>query len=266
MEKAFLFFSGLTAAFCFFAVAALFALRGRHSLSTALFTLALSLTGLWALALTKSGDTDWGRYPAIVAACRDAGWFATILVFLRQESERHSLSQKLAVAAAALILINLAFAVSGSAFINGPGLRLNLATVQLAIPIMGLILVENLLLNLEASRRWSVRLMAIGLSALFGYNIVLRIPQFLGGEPIDAFVAAQPLVYLTALPLLVVTGIRNNSLKVQAHSSRNVVFHSATLIFAGNPVAGSRNRGILCALVRWCAGERTRYCAWIFEF
>jgi len=104
---------------------------------------------------------------------------------------------------------------------------------------MGLILVENLLLNFEPSGRWSIRLMAIGLTALFAYNIVLRIPQFLGGEPIAGFVAAQPLVYLMALPLLVVTGVRNNSLRVQVHSSRHIVFHSATLIFAGILLQGT---------------------------
>ena len=41
------------------------------------------------------------------------------------------------------------------------------------------------------------------------------------------------------LPLLVVTGVRSNSLKLQVHSSRNVVFHSATLVFAGILLQGT---------------------------
>jgi putative PEP-CTERM system histidine kinase len=61
----------------------------------------------------------------------------------------------------------------------------------------------------------------------------------LGSEAIESFVAAQPAVYLMALPLFVVTGVRNNSLKVQAHSSRNVVFHSTMLMVAGILLQGT---------------------------
>ena len=153
---------------------------------------------------------------------RDAGWFAATIGLLRQESERQTLWRQLAVAAGILAFANLGFALSGAAFETGLGLRLSPAAVDLAVSIMGLILTENLMLNIVPPRRWSVRLMAIGLTALFGYNIILRIPQFLSGEAIEGFVAAQPVVYLLALPLFVVTGVRNNSLKLQAHSSRNV--------------------------------------------
>jgi putative PEP-CTERM system histidine kinase len=241
MEQAFLFFVGLAAGFAFLAAAILFALRGKHSWPNALFTLALALTGLWALtvALADSDYAAWDRLPSTLAALRDAGWFAAIIALLRQESGRQSLWRQLAVAAGILVLANLGFALSGAVFNTGLGLRLNLALVQLAVSVMGLILIENLVLNLVPLRRWSVRLMAIGLTALFGYNIVLGIPQFLGGKAIEGFVAAQPLVYLMALPLFVVTGVRNNSLRLQAHSSRNVVFHSATLIFAGILLQGT---------------------------
>ena len=241
MEQAFLFFSGLVVGFAFVAVAIIFALRGRHSWPNALFTLALLLTGLWALtvAFVNSGYAGWDRLPSTLAALRDAGWFAAIIGFLQQESEHQSLWWQLAIAAGVLVLANLGFALSGTAFNTGLGLRLSLAVVQLAVSVMGLILIENLVLNLGPPRRWSVRLMTIGLTALFGYNIILRIPQFLGGETIEGLLAAQPLVYLMALPLFIVTGVRNNSLKLQVHSSRNVVFHSATLIFAGILLQGT---------------------------
>jgi putative PEP-CTERM system histidine kinase len=241
MEQTFVFFGGLATGLGFFAVAFLFAWRGKKSWPNALFALALSLTGLWALAvaLGNSGHAGWNRAPWTLAALRDAGWFAAIIGLMRQGSERQSLWRQLAVAAGVMVLVNLGMALSGAQFNTGLGLRLTLPAVQLSVSIMGLILIENLVLNLEPPRRWSVRLMVISLTALFGYNMMLRIPQFLGGEVIESFVAAQPLVYLMALPLFVVTGVRNNSLKLQAHSSRNVVFHSATLIFAGILLQGT---------------------------
>lgn len=241
MQHTFALFASLAAGLSFVAAAILFVLRGKRSWPTALFALALLLTGLWALtvALAHSDYAEWDRVPSALAALRDAGWFAATIVLLRQESERQMLWRRLAVAAGILVFADLGFALSGAIFDTGLGLRLTPAAVELAISVMGLILIENLVLNIAPPRRWSVRLMAIGLTALFGYNIVLRIPQFLGGEAIEGFVAAQPVVYLLALPLFVVTGVRNNSLKLQAHSSRDVVFHSATLIFAGILLQGT---------------------------
>ena len=93
--------------------------------------------------------------------------------------------------------------------------------------------------QLGRSRLWSVKLMVIGLTALYIYKIVLCIPEFLGGRSIETFVAAQPLVYLVTLPLFVVTAIRSELLRLKVHSSRKVVFHSATLIFAGILLQGT---------------------------
>jgi putative PEP-CTERM system histidine kinase len=241
MEEAFVYFGGLATGIGFLVAAILFALRGKRSSPNALFTLALSLTGLWALtvALGSSDYAEWSRLASTFAALRDASWFAATIGLLRQGRARLPLWRQLAFAAGVMVLANLGLALSGAEFNTGLGLRFSLAAVQLAVSIMGLVLVENLLFNLEPSRRWSVRLMAVGLTALFGYNIILGIPQFLGGAAIEGFVAAQPLVYLMALPLFVVTGVRNNSLKLQVHSSRNVVFHSTTLIFAGILLQGT---------------------------
>ena len=241
MEQGFLFFAGLAAALSFVAAAILFAWRGRTSLPNGLFTLALLMTGLWAaaLAFTNSSYTRWDQLPSVLAAVRDAGWFAAIIGLLCQESERQSLWWRLAIPASLLVTTNLIFALTGVTVETGIGLQLTLATSQIAVSMMGLVLIENLAFNLSAERSRSVRLMAIGLTALFGYNIILDIPQFLGRHPLSGFVAAQPLIYFLALPLFVVTGVRNSSLKLKAHSSRNVVFHSATLIFTGILLQGT---------------------------
>jgi transcriptional regulator of acetoin/glycerol metabolism len=120
------------------AAAILFALRGGHSWPNALFTLALSLTGPWALtiALANSGYAERDRLPSTLAALRDAGWFAATIGLLWQESEGQSLWRQLAVAAGVLVLANLGFALSGAVFNTGLGLWLSLATVQLAVSIL----------------------------------------------------------------------------------------------------------------------------------
>jgi len=241
MEQAFSFAADLLAAVGFTAAAILFAFRGQNSLPKTLFTLALAITGAWAfvLSISHSGHPVWDHLPPTFSALRDAGWFAAILALLHHESEGQSLWLRLSVAAGILVAAELGFALSGATIDTGLGVRLSTPALQLATSVMGLVLLENLLLNLSAPRRWSVRLMVISLATLFGYNIILCIPQFLGGEPIGGFVAAQPLVYLLTLPLFIVTGVRTTSLKLKVHSSRTVVFHSATLIFAGILLQGT---------------------------
>ena len=241
MEQAFSFAADLLAAVGFTAAAILFAFRGQNTLQKTLFTLALAITGAWAfvLSISHSGHPVWDHLPSTFSALRDAGWFAAILALLHHESEGQSLWRYLSVATGILVAAELGFALSGATIDTGLGVRLSTPALQLATSVMGLVLLENLLLNLSAPRRWSVRLMVISLATLFGYNIILCIPQFLGGEPIGGFVAAQPLVYLLTLPLFIVTGVRTTSLKLKVHSSRTVVFHSATLIFAGILLQGT---------------------------
>jgi putative PEP-CTERM system histidine kinase len=240
MEQTFSFVANELTAAGFTALAIIFAFRGQYSLPKIIFSVALALTGLWAFVL---GLSQWGYvqewFPSTFSALRDAGWFAAILALLQHESDGESLWKRLGVTAGILIAAELGFALSGATIDTGLGLRLSTPVVQFATAIMGLVLLENLLLNVSAPRRWSVRLMAISLATLFVYNILLSIPQFLGGEPIAGFVAAQPFVYLLVLPLFIITGVRTTSFKLKVHSSRAVVFQSATLVFAGILLQGT---------------------------
>src|SRR5690348_7564467 len=147
MQKAFVLSAGLAAGVSFVAAAILFILRGKRSFPNALFALALSLTGLWALtvALANLGYAEWDRVPSALAALRDGGWFAAIIGLLRRESERQTLWRQLAIAAGILVFANLGFALSGAVIDTRLGLRLSLAAVELAVSVMGLILVENLM-------------------------------------------------------------------------------------------------------------------------
>ena len=265
MEQAISLAGGLLTAAGFTAAAILFSWRGQRSSPKLLFTLALALTGAWAFALviTQSASIQWDSVPNTIAVLRDAGWFAAILVLLKHQCEGQSLWRYLSLAAGTLVFAELGFAISDARFDTGLGIRLSLPVLQLATSVMGLVLVENLLLNLNGPRRWSVRLMAISLAALFGYNIILAIPQFLGAEPIGGFLAAQPLVYLLTLPLFIVTGLRSTSLKLEVRSSRAVVFHSATLIFAGILLQGT---ALAAFYVRSLGGARETALSIVFGF
>ena len=233
-------FTGLLTAFAYAAFALLLPVRGKRSWPNYLFALAAAATAFWAVSRAFN-DYDWldDWVPRVASALRDAGWFAVTIGLLRQDSDAHPLWRRLAIVAAVLSGLEVLFAIYNPGIATGVGVTLNLPSLQFAASVVGLILTENLVRNAGRARIWSVKQMAIGLIALYGYNIVLRIPEFLGGQPLTSFVEAQPLVYLVVLPLFVVTAIRNDSLRLQLHSSRNVVFHSATLIFAGILLQGT---------------------------
>ena len=170
---------------------------------------------------------------------RDAGWYAVIIAFLHQTIGRSALWRRLLILASTFVALELVFALGGLSIDTRLGIRLSLPILQFGISVFGLILLENLFRNLPRQRIWSLKLMGIGLAAVYAYDIALRIPQILGGQNILAFVAAEPLAYVIVLPLFIVTAIRNDSLKLQLHSSRNIVFHSATVLFAGILLQGT---------------------------
>jgi putative PEP-CTERM system histidine kinase len=233
-------FAGLLAALAYAAFAVVLPLRGKHSWPSYLFASAAAMTALWALSRALYDDglaAYWA--PRVAGALRDGAWFAVTIGLLQHDNHKHPLWRKLAIAASVVIAVDLGFAAINASFDTGLGITLNVPSVQLATSVMGLILTENLARNLSRSRYWSAKSMLIGVTALFGYQIVLRIPEFLGGRSIESFLAAQPLIYFVVLPLFVVTAVRNDSLRLQLHSSRNVVFHSATLIFAGILLLGT---------------------------
>ena len=235
------FFCGLLAFLGYAAFALLLPFLGKRSWPNSLFVIASALTALWAFAVAQQdfGWSGWAWLPRVAGILRDAGWFAVMIAFLRQNDATQNLWRRLGAAAAALIACALGFAITDANFNTGLGLWLNVTVAQFAVSIMGLILVENMTRNLPQQRYWSLKLMAIGLTALFLYNITMSIPEFLTRTSAPLLVIAQPLVYLVVLPLFVVTAVRNDSLGLQIHSSRKVVFHSATLIFAGVLLQGT---------------------------
>jgi putative PEP-CTERM system histidine kinase len=235
------FYAGLLVFASYAGLAVLLALRGQRSLPNYLLISAVTTTALWglAIALFASRGPLPHAVPHFMAPIRDGSWFLLLIALLREEDTTATLWRRLAAVAAALIVLDFSFSLFDAHFDLGVGIVATKVTTHLVVSVMGLVLIENLVRNLGTQMLWSTKQLLIALGALFGYNIVLRIPQFLVGESLDILTIAQPLVYVVVLPLFVVTAVRNISLRLQVHSSRNFAFHSATLIFAGILLQGT---------------------------
>jgi len=113
------------------------------------------------------------------------------------------------------------------------GVHVDGALLRVMITIFGLVLIENVVRNASSSEFWSLKHLAIALLCISAFQLFVRVPEFLTHKSDPELLIAQPLVYLLALPLFVVSSVRFPNLQLRVHSSRGFVFHSATLIATG---------------------------------
>lgn len=203
--------------------------RGRRTLHTGSLLVAMALTALWA-GVRIGGAPLWLQTNA--TALRDTGWFFLLLVLLRS-TVAPQIWRALAVLSAALLLLDLGFHLLQIDLATGIGLRFNAAATQMAVCAVGLILVENLLRNCSRDQLWALKLLGIGLGLVFAYHLFVEIPALFGNAAGGTLGLTEPLIYLSILPLLVVSAIRMPGTQLKIHSSRRVVFHSAALVGTG---------------------------------
>ncbi|MBL8286363.1 MAG: PEP-CTERM system histidine kinase PrsK [Rubrivivax sp.] len=208
-------------------------------LSSGLFAGALLATALWAAAQAlghHGGDATVLALAALLDPVRYALWLAflyTLVRAMREGGSRHAPSALRWIIATAL----LAAAVL-------QGLRIVLGVIDqapsrlvllvlLALPVLGLLLLEQLFRNLGEDARWFAKPVCIGLAVVFAFDIYMMSQGFLFGRIDDETLGARGAVHMLAVPFLLVAARRRADWLVRLQVSRTAVFHSATLVLAG---------------------------------
>ena len=213
--------------------------RARSWLKT-LMILAAILTAAWAVSVALGEQALLPSWVANLAGLlRDAGWYAVVLAILYVQRQSHALWRGLVIATICIISLHAVFVGLNLDAGRVLGLPINSSVTGIAELIIGLILIENMLRNLPQDQFWAAKHLGIGLFAILIFQLLVRVPLFLTGVPIEGLDAIRPLVFLIALPLFAVTATRSPGLYVQFHSSRRVVFHAATLIAVGVVLQGA---------------------------
>ena len=226
---------GHEAAFLAYAIfAVIVAIRSERTLQALLFLLVMLATAAWAQAfvLVFLGHAP-DVWEPILGAVRDAAWLALSLALMRRHAGNTNHFRSLAAAAALFSALQVVLGVNGLAVGAVAGVRLDVTFVRIAMSILGFVVLENVIRNSSRAELWALKHWAIGLSAVLLFQLMYRIPEFLTHDPELSLVAANPLVYILALPLFVVSATRLPQLKVRVHSSRTFIFHSTTLIAVG---------------------------------
>ncbi|MBS0446948.1 MAG: PEP-CTERM system histidine kinase PrsK [Proteobacteria bacterium] len=168
---------------------------------------------------------------------RYGAWLSFLLLLLhpRLRAGRRSPATWLALAAGAL----LALALAGLALKEfSPAAYKPLAPYALfgalALPLVGLILVEQLFRNApDESSRWSAKPLCLALVCVFAFDLYIYSEAVLSGKYDGDALSIRGVIHALAVPLLLVASRRESNWLGKLNVSRAAMFHSATTILAG---------------------------------
>jgi putative PEP-CTERM system histidine kinase len=220
--------------------AAVLAVRGLHTWTARSFAAALVGTSLWAQfsALTAYGVLPRNA-PDAMSALRDGTWVALCLVLMYPRAGNYRFWWIATVAGAILVSLQFLLSIIPEGIGSVAGIRIDATLMCVCITILGFALIENVLRNSSKADFWAVKHWAIGLSGVFLFQLIVRIPEFLTHNSEFGQSLASPLVFLIALSFFVVSSTRIPQVQLRFHSSRAFVFHTATLLGAGVLLQGT---------------------------
>ena len=212
------------------------------------FLAAVGITAMWSAA-SALDPLSRHALPAYLAAALDslryAAWIGLLWMLMRPaapyssaagpEGQARSRDWSLLVPAAGLALAMSLGLVLWRVHLGAyrPDSLPAAVAVSLALAVMGLMFVEQLFRNLPEDARWSAKPLCLGLALGFGFDLYLFSEGLLFGRlDTDAW-SIRGAVHALAAPLLLAAlrGRANWLQRLQV--SRQLVFHSATLLLVG---------------------------------
>lgn len=192
--------------------------------------LATGITAAWgaSLAFLSIRPSPALMPVALADTLRNAAWLAA----LAQLAGTGQLSRglvRIAYAAAAGLLILIP--ATGALM---PSRLQDLVTAGgLALPLIGLVLLEQIYRSSGPSGRWGLLHLYAGLGGVLVYDVFLYSQALLlDGISLDAWLA-RGFVTVLAVPLLAVAARRNVAWSLRVFVSRDVVFHTTTFVAVG---------------------------------
>jgi putative PEP-CTERM system histidine kinase len=204
-----------------------------------LFVGALVASAAWAGATVADAfarTTGWLFGAALLDLLRYALWLAFLLVLVRPARRANTrregtlLTAAVAVVLAAALVLLLLRAAAG--VLEEPPGRAVLGTA-LALPVLGLVLVEQLFRNLGEDSRWNAKPVCLGLACVFAFDVYLFSEALLFGRFDPDAEAVRAPVHMLAVPFLFVAAKRRADWIAKLQVSRTAAFYSATLLLAG---------------------------------
>jgi putative PEP-CTERM system histidine kinase len=197
--------------------------------------LACAGTACWAAAIAVSSRIPLGQLSAWLEIGRAAAWYGFILhLYRRSAGAGDQLTPAFRTMALMALLVlcgtPLLEWLSGSA---APALPSLWTAVRLGFAVCNLLLLENLYFNTPSDARWNINLLCVALGGMFLYDLALYLDAVLFHRLSFGLFEARAPACIVAAPLIVLAAARNRRWAIDIHVSRDVVFHSFTLIASG---------------------------------
>lgn len=229
--------SGLHAlcAAIYLVVALLVLARGPRGATAWWLALACGMTALWASAVAWQWSMPTVGLAAWLELARSAAWYGFILhLYRRSVTTNAHKSQIFTVLGLLAVLIVVGLPVLHALWAGSPSMLWTLhIAMRLVIPVCAILLIENLYFNTPVEARWHINLLCIGLGAIFVFDILLYADSVLFRQFSQSLFEARAPVVALAAPLIAISAARNRKWRIDIHVSRDVVFHSASLVIAG---------------------------------
>ena len=216
-------------------LAALILARPPLSRTGAWLAFACAATAVWAATFALAWELPVGRVAAWLEVGRSAAWYGFILHLYRRSvgsDEQISRAFK-TMGLLALLILGGTPLLEWLAGPSAASLQSLGTATRLGLAICNLLLLENLYFNTPAESRWNISLLCVALGGIFTYDLLLYADGVLFHRLSVGLMEARAPAITLAAPLLALAIARNRRWAIDIHVSRDVVFHSFTLIASG---------------------------------
>lgn len=207
---------------------------GRTTLVFAVFCSALWGWELLAILLAGQPSLLFAWYFTDIV--RYGLWYAFLTVLLRGGQAR-ALPASVAWLIPAAIAVLLAAVTSQGLMALGIGNRGTLIKAvfftSMALPVMGMVLLEQLFRNVSDDARWNIKPLALGLAGAFLFDLYLYSQAVLFGQVDNDAFSVRGAIHAFVVPFLFLSTSRHSDWISKVQISRKAAFHSATLMIAG---------------------------------
>lgn len=216
-------------------LAALMLLRPQASRTGVALGAAALVTAAWAAAVALAPGPSSALLVGGLELARSAAWYGFVLhLYRRAITGAQRMRRVFAGIGGGIILLIAASLLRhlgpGANFASLGSLDID---ARLALAVCNLLLIENLYRSVGEDIRWHIGLPAVGLAALFIYDIVLYADAVLFRRFSPALIEGRAIVTALVAPLLLIGAARNRRWGIDIKVSRTVAFHSATLLASG---------------------------------
>lgn len=168
---------------------------------------------------------------------RNAAWFDVLYALMginffprkATNKDRFYLTSSILILLGLVLIITLFQGISGIQLVSGHVILI----LQLAISIIGILLLEQVWRNASTFRRAGIKYFSIAVGVIFAYDFFMYSDAMLFGEISTPIWETRGIINALVVPFIALTIINSQKQPVGIHVSRQMVFHSATLILAG---------------------------------